>query len=75
MIAALERLNALHEPAAAAGQDGRLRHRGGGNGGIKRLFMTHPPLEERIAALFLRFSRAIRGRSDDEFAEETHRLS
>ncbi|MDP1635416.1 MAG: zinc metalloprotease HtpX, partial [Gallionellaceae bacterium] len=24
---------------------------GGGGGGIKRLFMTHPPLEERIAAL------------------------
>ena len=24
---------------------------GGGGGGLKRLFMTHPPLEERIAAL------------------------
>jgi heat shock protein HtpX len=23
---------------------------GGGAGGIKRLFMTHPPLEERIGA-------------------------
>ncbi len=22
---------------------------GGGGGGLKRLFMTHPPLEERIA--------------------------
>jgi len=24
---------------------------GGPGGGLKRLFMTHPPLEERIAAL------------------------
>jgi heat shock protein HtpX len=24
---------------------------GSGGGGIKRLFMSHPPLEERIAAL------------------------
>jgi heat shock protein HtpX len=24
---------------------------GGGASGLKRLFMTHPPLEERIAAL------------------------
>jgi heat shock protein HtpX len=24
---------------------------GGGGAGIKRLFMSHPPLEERIAAL------------------------
>jgi heat shock protein HtpX len=24
---------------------------GGGAGGIKRLFMTHPPLEERIESL------------------------
>jgi len=51
MIAALERLNGLHPPAlpdkmAAFGIAG-----GGGSGGIKRLFMTHPPLEERIAAL------------------------
>ena len=51
MIAALERLNGLHPPAlpdkmAAFGIAG-----GGGGGGIKRLFMTHPPLEERIAAL------------------------
>ncbi len=51
MIAALERLNSLHPPAlpdkmAAFGIGG-----GGAGGGLKRLFMTHPPLEERIAAL------------------------
>lgn len=51
MIAALERLNALHpqplpDRMSAFGIAG-----GGGSGGIKRLFMTHPPLEERIAAL------------------------
>jgi heat shock protein HtpX len=50
MIAALERLNSLHsaplpEKMAAFGISG------GGASGIKRLFMTHPPLEERIAAL------------------------
>ncbi len=50
MIAALQRLNSLHgaplpDKMAAFGISG------GGGGGIKRLFMTHPPLEERIAAL------------------------
>jgi heat shock protein HtpX len=50
MIAALERLNRVHaeplpEKMAAFGISG---HNGGG---LKRLFMTHPPLEERIAAL------------------------
>ncbi|MFZ5491220.1 MAG: protease HtpX [Pseudomonadota bacterium] len=48
MIAALQRLQAAHEPAhlpeqlAAFGINGR---------GMSRLFMSHPPLEERIAAL------------------------
>ena len=51
MIAALERLNMQHaaplpEKMAAFGIAG-----GGGASGFKRLFMTHPPLEERIAAL------------------------
>lgn len=51
MIAALERLNSLHpqplpDKMAAFGIGG-----GGATGGLKRLFMTHPPLEERIAAL------------------------
>ena len=50
MIAALQRLNSLHaaplpEKMAAFGISGA------GGAGIKRLFMTHPPLEERIAAL------------------------
>ena len=50
MIAALERLNMQHaaplpEKMAAFGIAG------GGGSGIKRLFMTHPPLAERIAAL------------------------
>ncbi|MEY2341848.1 protease HtpX [Acidithiobacillus sp. IBUN Pt1247-S3] len=49
MIAALERLRALHEPShlpkamAAFGING--------NSGMAHLFMSHPPLEERIAAL------------------------
>ena len=50
MIAALERLRrghagALPERLATFGINGAL------STGIKRLFMTHPPLEERIAAL------------------------
>ncbi|MDO9242339.1 MAG: protease HtpX [Rhodocyclaceae bacterium] len=50
MIAALERLNALH-PQPLPDKMAAFGIAGGGNGGIKRLFMTHPPLEERIAAL------------------------
>lgn len=50
MIAALERLNSLHSspmPAtlAAFGISGATAQ------GIKRLFLTHPPLTDRIAAL------------------------
>jgi len=50
MIAALQRLQQVHtgplpEKMAAFGIAG------GVGGGLKRLFMTHPPLEERIAAL------------------------
>jgi heat shock protein HtpX len=50
MIAALERLRQQHpqplpDQMAAFGISGTLGH------GLKRLFMTHPPLEERIAAL------------------------
>lgn len=49
MIAALQRLQAVHtaplpEKMAAFGISG-------GKSGLMRLFMTHPPLEERIAAL------------------------
>jgi len=50
MIQALERLKAAHEPLpsqfAAFGIAG-----GDGPSGIRRLFMSHPPLNERIAAL------------------------
>lgn len=50
MIGALERLRQQHphplpDQMAAFGISGTLGH------GLKRLFMTHPPLEERIAAL------------------------
>jgi heat shock protein HtpX len=50
MIGALQRLNSLHtaplpEKMAAFGISG------GKASGLKRLFMTHPPLAERIAAL------------------------
>ena len=50
MVAALQRLQQAHVPSqlpsemAALGIDGR-------GGAVARLFMTHPPLEERIAAL------------------------
>jgi heat shock protein HtpX len=50
MISALERLKATHRPlpsqfAAFGIAEGPVK------GGIKRLFMSHPPLEERIQAL------------------------
>ncbi|HWR78456.1 MAG TPA: protease HtpX [Thiobacillus sp.] len=50
MIAALERLNSLH-PHPLPDKMAAFGIAGGGASGIKRLFMTHPPLEERIAAL------------------------
>ncbi len=50
MIAALQRLNSLH-PAPLPEKMAAFGISGAGGGGIKRLFMTHPPLEERIAAL------------------------
>ncbi len=50
MIAALQRLNALH-PAPLPEKMAAFGIAGGGGSGLKRLFMTHPPLEERIAAL------------------------
>ncbi len=50
MIGALERLKRVHEPPlpdqlAAFGISGGIGQ------GLKRLFMSHPPLDERIAAL------------------------
>ena len=50
MIAALERLNALH-PAPLPEKLAAFGISGGDGGGIKRLFMTHPSLKERIEAL------------------------
>jgi heat shock protein HtpX len=50
MISALERLKASHEPLPA--QLSAFGISGGDRpGGIKRLFMSHPPLDDRIAAL------------------------
>ncbi len=50
MIAALERLASLH-PQALPDKMAAFGIAGGVGGGIKRLFMTHPPMAERIAAL------------------------
>ncbi len=51
MIAALERLKAQHEPAPLPEKMAAFGISGGVASGLKRLFMTHPPLEERIATL------------------------
>jgi heat shock protein HtpX len=51
MIAALERLRKAHEPAQLPDQLAAFGIRGGISHGFKRLFMSHPPLDERIAAL------------------------
>jgi len=50
MVAALERLNSIH-PQPLPDKMTAFGIAGGGGGGIKRLFMSHPPLEERIAVL------------------------
>lgn len=51
MVSALERLRRIHEPSHLPQQFSAFGIRGLGAHGFKRLFMTHPPLEERIAAL------------------------
>lgn len=51
MIAALRRLQQSAEQPHLPDQMAAFGISGMKNGGIKRLFMTHPPLEERIAAL------------------------
>ena len=51
MIAALERLQQSVKQPHLPDQLAAFGISGGIGGGIKRLFMTHPPLEERIAAL------------------------
>lgn len=50
MIAALKRLDSLH-PATLPDKMAAFGIAAGGASGFKRLFMTHPPLAERIAAL------------------------
>ena len=51
MIAALERLKAQREPVPLPSKMAAFGISGGVGSGLKRLFMTHPPLEERIALL------------------------
>lgn len=51
MIAALERLQAQHEPSVLPQQMAAFGISGGGAGGLQRLFSSHPSLDERIAAL------------------------
>ncbi|SFP86941.1 Heat shock protein. Metallo peptidase. MEROPS family M48B [Nitrosomonas cryotolerans] len=51
MIAALRRLQSTSEQAPLPHQLAAFGIAGGMGSGIKRLFMSHPPLEERIAAL------------------------
>jgi len=51
MIAALRRLQLAHEQAHLPDQLAAFGISGGIGSGLKSLFMSHPPLEERIAAL------------------------
>ena len=51
MIGALEDLKRVHEPLPAKQFVAFGIAEGPVGGGLKRLFMSHPPLDERIAAL------------------------
>ncbi|MGH0030069.1 MAG: protease HtpX [Myxococcota bacterium] len=51
MIGALERLKAVADPTPLPDQMSAFGISGGTAGGLRRLFMTHPPLDERIDAL------------------------
>jgi heat shock protein HtpX len=51
MAAALERLKAQHQPEELPGQLAAFGISGGIKDGFRKLFSTHPPLEDRIAAL------------------------
>jgi len=51
MIAALQALQRGHEPHDLPGEFAAFGISGGLGSGIKKLFMSHPPLQERIAAL------------------------
>ncbi|MEE9327735.1 MAG: protease HtpX [Cocleimonas sp.] len=51
MIAALQKLQQVSQPHDLPGEMAAFGIAGGLGDGMKKLFMTHPPLEERIAAL------------------------
>jgi heat shock protein HtpX len=51
MIAALERLRMMSQPSQLPGEMAAFGIVGGLGEGLKKLFLSHPPLEERIAAL------------------------
>jgi len=51
MIAALERLRAAHTPHDLPDRLAAFGINGADHGGLKALFLSHPPLEARIAAL------------------------
>jgi heat shock protein HtpX len=51
MIGALQALQRAHEPRDLPGEFAAFGISGGLKAGLTRLFMSHPPLEERIAAL------------------------
>jgi heat shock protein HtpX len=51
MVGALRRLQAISEPRDLPGQLAAFGITGGIGSGLKRLFMSHPPLEERIRTL------------------------
>ena len=51
MIGALQALQRAHEPKDLPGEFAAFGISGGLGAGVKKLFMSHPPLEERIAAL------------------------
>jgi heat shock protein HtpX len=51
MIGALQALQRAHEPRDLPGEFAAFGISGGPGYGLRRLFMSHPPLEERIAAL------------------------
>ena len=51
MIAALQALQRAHEPRDLPGEFAAFGISGGLGAGVKKLFLSHPPLEQRIAAL------------------------
>lgn len=51
MVAALRRLQQIAEPSHLPSEMAAFGINGGIGTGLRKLFMTHPPLEERIAAL------------------------